>query len=158
RIGTHLYSLSAWIDHFQTWSRDLQKRAEAAQDVTIDLQIGAQLLKNAAARASGADATQLKEAAAGLSVERALSKSLIDLATKYPVKEFAANYKELRITVDRGRARFSTWYELFPRSTSEDPSRHGTFKDCERWIPRLAGMGFDVVYLPPIHPIGKTHR
>jgi starch synthase (maltosyl-transferring) len=158
RIGTHLYSVSAWIDHFQTWSRDLQRRVQADQDVTIDLQIGSQLLKHAAARASGADAAQLQDAAGGLSVERALSKSVIDLATKYPVKEFAANYKELRITVDRGRARFSTWYELFPRSTSDEPDRHGSFKDCERWIPRLAGMGFDVMYLPPIHPIGKTHR
>jgi starch synthase (maltosyl-transferring) len=158
RTGTYVYTLSAWIDHFQTWSRDLQKRVGVGQDVTIDLQIGANLLKHAAARASGADASRLIEASGNLLLETALSQAVSDLASRYPVKEFAANYKELRVTVDRVRASFSTWYELFPRSTSEEADRHGTLTDCERWLPRLAQMGFDVLYFPPVHPIGRTHR
>jgi starch synthase (maltosyl-transferring) len=158
RMGTYVYTLSAWIDHFQTWARDLQKRVNAGQEVTVDLQIGANLLKHAAARSSGADASRLMDAAHTLSLENALSEALSDLASRYPVKEFAANYKELRVTVDRERAAFGAWYELFPRSTSEEPDGHGTFRDCERWIPRLAQMGFDVLYFPPIHPIGRAHR
>jgi starch synthase (maltosyl-transferring) len=158
QVGSYIYTLSAWVDHFQTWSRDLRKRIEADQDVTIDLQIGANLLKHAAARASGDDARGLLDAAALLSVERALSDSLARLAGRYPVKELAANYKELRVTVDRERARFSSWYEMFPRSAAREPERHGTLKDCERWIPEISRMGFDVLYFPPIHPIGRAHR
>jgi starch synthase (maltosyl-transferring) len=158
RLGTYRYTLSAWVDHFQTWWRDLKKRVAAGQDVTVDLQSGATLLKVAAARAAGDDARILSEAAAALTPELALSESLAALAARYPVREFAANYKELRVTVERERARFSTWYELFPRSTSPDPDAHGTFRDCEKWLPAIAGMGFDIVYLPPIHPIGRSHR
>jgi starch synthase (maltosyl-transferring) len=158
RLGTYRYTLMAWIDHFQTWSHDLKKRIDAKQDVTVDLQIGANLLKLAAARAAGEDARRLSQAAAALTVKLALSEELAKLAGRYPVKEFAASYRELRVTVDRERARFSTWYEMFPRSTSKDPDRSGTFKDCEEWIPYIAQMGFDVLYFPPIHPIGRSHR
>jgi starch synthase (maltosyl-transferring) len=158
RLGIYVYTLAAWVDHFQTWSHDLKKRVDAKQDITVDLQIGANLLKLAAARASGEDARRLSLAAGALTVELALSEELAKLAGRYPVKEFAASYKELRVSVDRERARFSTWYEMFPRSTSENIDRSGTFKDCEQWIPYLAEMGFDVLYFPPIHPIGRTHR
>jgi len=161
RLGTYRFTLSAWIDHFQTWSRDLKKRVAAGQDVALDLRIGVNLLRQAAARAnssSPADARALSDAATALSVDLVLSDSLIKLASRYPVREFAAHYKELSVVVDREKARFSTWYELFPRSTSEDPERQGTFKDCERWIPDIARMGFDVLYFPPIHPIGLTNR
>ncbi len=158
RLGFYIYTLSAWIDPFQTWFRDLKKRVSAGQDVTVDLRIGENLLMVAAARAKGEDARVLSAAAASLTVDLALSQTLAELAGRYPVREFAAGYKELRVAVDRERARFSTWYELFPRSTSEEPARHGTFKDCERWIPHIAGMGFDIVYFPPVHPIGRSHR
>src|SRR5258708_12587894 len=77
---------------------------------------------------------------------------------RYADKRLAVTYpKELEVVVDTERARFSTWYELFPRSAGE-AGKHGTFKDVERRLPEIAAMGFDVLYLPPIHPIGKTHR
>jgi starch synthase (maltosyl-transferring) len=81
------------------------------------------------------------------------------LIERYPSRELATRYdKELAIVVEREKARFSTWYEVFPRSCSGQPGRHGTFRDCEQWLAYIASMGFDVVYLPPIHPIGKTFR
>ena len=77
----------------------------------------------------------------------------------YPDRRLATRYsKELQVVVDRERARFSTWYEMFPHSCAPKPGAHGTFKDCEQRLPYIAGMGFDVLYLPPIHPIGRTHR
>jgi len=78
---------------------------------------------------------------------------------RYADRPFASQYQQtLRVTVDRERARFSTWYEMFPRSCAPEPGRHGTFRDCEARLPYIAGMGFDVLYLPPIHPIGRTNR
>jgi starch synthase (maltosyl-transferring) len=76
----------------------------------------------------------------------------------YPSQYDATYPRELTVTVDRAKAGFSTWYEMFPRSASSIPGKHGTFKDCEERLPYIAGMGFDVLYLPPIHPIGKTGR
>jgi starch synthase (maltosyl-transferring) len=150
KTGTYIYSIAAWVDPFLTWYRDFQKRVAADQDVTVDLQIGSALLTEAADRALGADAKKLKHAAKDLT-PAAVDERLATLAAEYPDRSNATIYKELRITVDSIRARFSTWYELFPRSV-------GTFKDCERILPEIAGMGFDVLYFPPIHPIGRTHR
>src|SRR5581483_7722107 len=122
----------------------------ADQDVTVDLEIGARLLKAAAARASGDDAAKLLASSRNLKSE-AVNDDLATLATAYPDRTSATHYRELRITVDSRRAGFSTWYEMFPRSC-------GTFKDCERMLPEIAAMGFDVLYFPPVHPIGLTHR
>ncbi len=158
RAGSYVYTLSAWIDHFGAWSRDLKKRVAAGQDISIDLAIGSNLLKLAASRASGDDARALNEAAGSLTADLALSDSLAAIAGRYPIHEHPANYKVLVVTVDRERARFSAWYEMFPRSAAAEPGRHGTFKDCERWIPHIEKMGFNVLYFPPIHPIGTTHR
>jgi starch synthase (maltosyl-transferring) len=92
-------------------------------------------------------------------VERALSDELAALVEAHPDKRFATRYgKELSVVVDREKARFSSWYEMFPRSCSAKPGAHGTFKDGERLLAYVASMGFDVLYLPPIHPIGRTHR
>src|SRR6202008_1556412 len=78
---------------------------------------------------------------------------------RYPDRDLATPYeRELSITVDREKARFSSWYEVFPRSCASEPGRHGTFRDCEEWLPYIASMGFDVLYLSPIHPIGTTFR
>jgi starch synthase (maltosyl-transferring) len=99
------------------------------------------------------------EAGGGKATEVALDPELGQLMDAAPDRRHVANYgRELRVVVDRERARFSTWYELFPRSTSAEPARHGTFKDLEARLPYVAGMGFDVLYLPPIHPIGRSHR
>jgi starch synthase (maltosyl-transferring) len=163
--GRYCYTIEAWVDHFKSWVRDLAKRVEAGQEVAVDLQIGAGHLREAAARARGSDATRLKAFAATLraggdeAVRQALSPAVADLMARYPDRSLTFSYgKELVLVVDRERARFSTWYELFPRSWSETPGRHGTFRDVARRLDYVAEMGFDVLYLPPIHPIGLSHR
>ncbi|MGH7430274.1 MAG: alpha-1,4-glucan--maltose-1-phosphate maltosyltransferase, partial [Candidatus Methylomirabilales bacterium] len=169
RLGRYLYSLEAWVDRFQTWRRDLARKAEAGQDVAVDLLVGAGLVEEASRRASGADAKTLKDRGAALRADRpsdpsgririALADDLALLMARYPDRRFATRYgNELQVVVDRERARFSTWYEMFPRSCAPEPGVHGTFKDCEERMPYVAEMGFDVLYLPPIHPIGRTHR
>ncbi|MBN1360349.1 MAG: alpha-1,4-glucan--maltose-1-phosphate maltosyltransferase [Sedimentisphaerales bacterium] len=165
-VGEYVYTVRAWIDHFATWQSDLGKRHEAGQDVRVPLKIGAEMLRDAARCAEPADAAKLNawaetlEAAQDVevAVELARSKELTDVAGEYPDRSLATMYEpELRIRVDRPRAVFSAWYEFFPRSFGAD-GRHGTFRDCERMLAEIAGMGFDVVYLPPIHPIGQVNR
>ena len=162
--GTWLYTIEAWVDHFQSWRRDLKKRLDAKQDVSVDLLVGAEMVQAAAARATGADATQLLNWATDLrgekkaAIERALDLQMAGLMARYPDRRLSTIYqRELRVTVDPPLARFSAWYELFPRSLGAG-GRHGTFKDCEAALPRIAEMGFDILYLPPIHPIGKSFR
>jgi starch synthase (maltosyl-transferring) len=150
RLGQYIYIITAWVDPFQTWYQDLLKRLEAEQDVSVDLLIGADLLKAATERAMGADAKKLKHAGSELKLED-VDERLAILASSYADRTNATICKELHITVDPVRARFSSWYEMFPRSC-------GTFKECERLLPEIAEMGFDVLYFPPIHPIGRTHR
>jgi starch synthase (maltosyl-transferring) len=161
--GRQVYTIEAWVDHFHTWTRDLVRRLDAGQDVTVDLKIGAELVTAAAARAAGDDQARLQGAASALTgahgEQTALSAELAQLMGKYPDRCFATRYeRELEVVVDRERARFGAWYELFPRSASPVPGRHGTFKDVEARLPYVAGMGFDVLYLPPIHPIGRAFR
>jgi len=162
-IGPAQYTLEGWVDHFHTWSRDLVRRLEAGQDVEVDLQIGARLVAEAARRAKGADAAALREAARALTARRgertALSQELAELMARCPDRCHATRYeRELEVQVNRPRAGFSAWYELFPRSASPKPGRHGTFRDVRARLPYVAGMGFDVLYLPPIHPIGRAYR
>jgi starch synthase (maltosyl-transferring) len=158
RLGSHLYTVHAWIDRFGSWSRDLAKRLDAGQDVTVDLEIGRHLVQAAAARATGADRVALDAAVAALD-EQALGAPLADLMRRAAEREFAVELPlPLVVSVERERARFSTWYEMFPRSSSETEGRHGTFADVEARLPYVASMGFDVLYLPPIHPIGMDFR
>jgi starch synthase (maltosyl-transferring) len=177
QLGDWLYTLEAWVDHFDTWCADLQKRLAAqpnpntpdasaqSQNIPLALQSGAILLHQAAQRAKGSDSQLLTEAAADLNrlAESNLPKYEFplsdDLAAQHPDLTFSTRYhQELHLWVDRERARYSTWYELFPRSTSPDPTRHGTFSDVKALLPSIAAMGFDVLYLPPIHPIGTAFR
>lgn len=148
--GQYIYTLSAWVDPFQTWYSDFLKRVAAQQDVTTDLQIGTALLKSAAGRANGPDAQKLREVAAQLRPE-AVDDRLAKLAGAHADRSNATHHRELRVTVDTVRARFSTWYEMFPRSC-------GTLRDCTGLLPEIAQMGFDILYFPPVHPIGQTHR
>jgi starch synthase (maltosyl-transferring) len=169
-VGRWRYSVTAWVDRFKTWRRDLGKRLDAGQDVTLDLLAGAALIHQSAerARASGrkADARVLAGLARALEQGRdpkarlrlALDDELAQLMDRHCDRAWASTYRELPIVVDRERARFSTWYEIFPRSCSPVPGRHGTFRDLAQRLPYVAGMGFDILYLPPIHPIGVTHR
>ncbi|MGH2451090.1 MAG: alpha-1,4-glucan--maltose-1-phosphate maltosyltransferase [Candidatus Limnocylindria bacterium] len=162
-IGCYRYTLLARVDRFATWARDLGRRLEARQDVAVDCAIGAALIQDAAARAKGSDATSLRAYARALARKRpdparGLDPELRALMGRHADRSFATTYeRELAVDVDRERARFGAWYELFPRSAGE-PGRHGTFSDVIRLLPDIAEMGFDVLYLPPIHPIGTSFR
>ncbi|HEY2598109.1 MAG TPA: alpha-1,4-glucan--maltose-1-phosphate maltosyltransferase [Candidatus Dormibacteraeota bacterium] len=159
QLGRYLYTVQGWVDRFQTWRLQLAKRIAAGQDVSLELKVGAQLVEAAAARAEGGDSVLLtRHAAALVGGAAAIGKDLTDLMERYPDRSEAVTYpREFELLVDPQRARFSAWYELFPRSAGE-PGRHGTFRDVEKRLPYIAGMGFDVLYLPPIHPIGRTNR
>lgn len=166
QVGRYQYTIVGWVDAFDTWLRDLRKRIDAGQNITVDLQIGAKLVAQAASRANGADRSQLESWAARLTsadeTPVTLAPKFDDLAqlvARYPDLTHAAQLdKPLEVIVDPLLARFSTWYELFPRSCANEPGRHGTFRDVIRWLPRIEQMGFDVLYLPPIHPIGAAFR
>ncbi len=166
-VGRYGFKVQGWVDHFETWHRDLLKRIKAENDTRVDYLIGADLIALAADRALGDDAILLRERASvlrsgkdPLALRAKASDPLIrELVLRYPGKRFATESdRELSIVVDPVRARFSSWYELFPRSTAAQAGQHGTFADCEKRLPYIAGMGFTIVYLPPIHPIGKTFR
>ena len=204
RLGRHAYTIVAWVDHFATWRRDLEKRLAAEQEIEVDLRIGADLVRAAAERAASATAEpdasatahqaasavgepttpavddrrtdgrttapadRLRELAATLAAparpttERAavaLGGELAALMAAHPDRRFETVAEPIHeIVVDPPHARFSTWYELFPRSTSPDPTRPGTLRDVIARLDYVADLGFDVLYLPPIHPIGTTHR
>ena len=166
-LGRYYYTVEGWIDPFETWRVALLKRAAASQDVRVELLLGTDLIAEVAAQAMGEDARLLRQWAIRLREAKdkpegaaiALEEGLLELVRRYPVKHFASRYgKQLMAMVDREAARFSTWYEVFPRSCARQAGRHGTFRDCELWLPHIASMGFDVVYLPPIHPIGREFR
>jgi starch synthase (maltosyl-transferring) len=164
--GVYRYTIQAWIDRFASWRRDLHKRLQAGQDVAVELLIGGKLVEEASKRAKGADAARLKDWARTLltntpletKIRLAQDDELAGLVQVYAEPRFATLYdKKLSVQVDPERARFSSWYELFPRSWGPK-GKHGTFRDLENKLPYLAKMGFDVLYLPPIHPIGRTFR
>jgi starch synthase (maltosyl-transferring) len=166
-LGRYVYAIQAWVDRFRTWQRDLKKRVDAGQDVAIEFLVGADLIEEAAQRAVESQARQLADwvevlqGQGGLQekFEAAQDPELADLMRQNPDQRFISMYdKNLTVVVDPMKARFSTWYEMFPRSCSPEPGRHGTFKDCEARLPYIAKMGFDVLYLPPVHPIGRTNR
>lgn len=180
RIGPWRFTIEAWVDHFDTWAHDLVKRLDAQpdpkeptaqvtpQDIPLALRIGANHLDAAAGRAQGADAKKLAAAAAQLRhladanlpfYDSPMTLELEELVAKYPDLSFATKLeRELPLWVDRERARFSAWYELFPRSCSSVPGQHGTFREMETRLPEIAAMGFDIVYMPPIHPVGVQYR
>ncbi|GAW68191.1 alpha-1,4-glucan:maltose-1-phosphate maltosyltransferase [Geoanaerobacter pelophilus] len=165
--GFYEYSLLGWVDHFRTWQRDLQKRFEAGQDVSVDLKIGSSILAKAAKEANEEDAAKLRQAVEALdqepqhegAVALGLDPRLGDLVSTCCARGLATRYhKDLVVRVDRKKALFSSWYELFPRSLGGAEGRHGTLKDCVGILPDIAELGFDVLYLPPIHPIGSSKR
>lgn len=165
RPGRYALVVQAWVDRFGTWQDDLRKRVAAGQDVDVDLRIGAALVRDAASEAQGQDRARLERLAvalegpgeAGERTELALAGDTISLVHRYDPRHHSAEHPSLPIMVDRERARFSSWYELFPRSWGP-PGRHGTLRDVIAHLPYVARMGFDVLYLPPIHPIGTIHR
>lgn len=170
-LGRYYYTAVAWVDPFESWRSEMTRRVEA-DDVRIASQVGALEVAAAAERAEGADrqalarwATELDAVAAHPSSEvstlkaLALDEELAMLARRHPDRRHQVRFSvELPLEAERERARFSTWYELFPRSASPTRGVHGTFKDVEARLPAIAAMGFDVLYFPPIHPIGRIQR
>jgi starch synthase (maltosyl-transferring) len=166
RLGRYRYTVTAWIDHFLSWRHDFKRRIDPP-DIASAALVGAKLIAEAANRAARGDAQRLRtwgrqliDAKDTLEIQRiALDEEFAALAQRYPDRRFAAIYeKELTVAVDPLRARFSSWYELFPRSTSAEPGKHGTFRDVEARLDYVRELGFDVLYLPPIHPIGREKR
>ncbi|MGI9078803.1 MAG: alpha-1,4-glucan--maltose-1-phosphate maltosyltransferase [Gemmatimonadaceae bacterium] len=168
QIGRWTYTVEAWTDVLRTWRSEIEKKLGAGQDVSSELQEGALHFEGAARRAKFGEArTTLKRIAGslrdanvhyGVRAAAALSPAALALAEEYFRPRDLTRYNlELAVQVDRERARFAAWYEMFPRSCGVD-GRHGTFGDAGETLPRLAGLGFDVIYLPPIHPIGTTNR
>jgi starch synthase (maltosyl-transferring) len=164
--GRYRYTVIAWVDHLETWRNELKRREERA-DIAMALLAGSALVEEAAARAQGSDAVILKEWAAQLRTSGdsdsdsqkalALDPARAAIAGRFADRSLAA-MQSLDLIVDRERAEYSSWYELFPRSSAAEPGRHGTFRDVEARLPYIAEMGFDVVYFPPIHPIGRANR
>ena len=162
-IGRYEYSITAWIDEFETWRRDTTKKRAAGVDTEIDRTIGAKLIEAAVQRADRHDGPLIEAAAAALQageLDSTLSSGPLQTAMRsWGARSGEVTYaRQLPVEVERPLARFSAWYELFPRSCSGDVDRHGTLDDCRERLGYIAGLGFDMLYLPPIHPIGMTHR
>jgi starch synthase (maltosyl-transferring) len=165
RLGRHEFRIEAWLDRFGGYRRDLQKKIDAKVAADVDVQEGARLVAKAAERSSPETGAALRAFAAGLAAAgpakcRKLllapeTAALMDQADERP---FSVKSAAQWIDAERLAARFSAWYELFPRSQSDSPSRHGTFDDVTARLPAIRAMGFDTLYFPPIHPIGKTNR
>ncbi|MCC6173816.1 MAG: alpha-1,4-glucan--maltose-1-phosphate maltosyltransferase [Chloroflexi bacterium] len=165
--GRWTYTVEAYPDLYRSWVADTRKKAEAGQDVTGDLLEGARLVAQAAERAPRgerntlADASKTIEARASTpdGLQLALDPVLTDLVAGYFDPDLVTRYdRDFEVMVDRVRARFGAWYEIFPRSQGTDPTRSATFREAEQRVPDIAAMGFDVLYLTPIHPIGHTNR
>jgi starch synthase (maltosyl-transferring) len=166
-LGHYEYTLQAWIDRFASWRRDLSKKVEANQDISSELLEGAELVRQVAKRARSEDGEWLRGWAdsigkgddPGARIQAALDSVLTTIMGRHADRGSGFTYERvLRVLVDRERSRYGAWYELFPRSSADETGRHGTFRDVEKRLPYVRNMGFDVLYLPPIHPIGIAYR
>jgi starch synthase (maltosyl-transferring) len=156
----YVFTLQAWVDHFDTWYDGFKKKAHANVDVHTEIKEGILFLKRLSKEKN--DRLELAITALEGEYSKAISYVLSDhfgkLVHDFPIIEHETRFdKVLEVIVEHEKASFSTWYELFPRSASLE-GKHGTFKDVIKLLPRVASMGFDVLYLPPIHPIGKVNR
>jgi len=161
--GTYFFTIHAWIDHFNTWYDGFKKKAAAKVDVKVELMEGALFLKTLAENGKANLlnlATKLEDTNKYQhGIELVLSEGFAQIVKDYPLKENETRLdEEIEVVVEHAKANFSSWYEFFPRSSSFEAGKHGTFQDCIRLLPRVAAMGFDVLYFPPIHPIGKLNR
>ncbi|RRO13979.1 alpha-1,4-glucan--maltose-1-phosphate maltosyltransferase [Flavobacteriaceae bacterium 14752] len=165
--GFYTYKLKAWVDHALNWHHGISAKIAAETHVKSELLEGVQYLEVLKDKISDEndlnfvkhlidlfqDENQYQEAC-----DNAKSDKLKQLFIDFPTKTFATETQDYQIYVDREKARFSTWYEFFPRSSSPKEDQHGTFKDSEQLLERVADMGFDTLYFPPIHPIGEKNR
>jgi starch synthase (maltosyl-transferring) len=165
QLGLHLFSIEAWIDPFATYCHDLEKKYHAGVEVKLELEEGRLLLGKGAERSEGplreaivALQSRLSELPADEQVALLLDAETARLMIEAEHRSYLTRSAEFPLDVDRPAAQFASWYELFPRSITDDPERHGTFNDVHQRLPMIRDMGFDVLYFPPIHPIGKKHR
>jgi starch synthase (maltosyl-transferring) len=171
RLGRYEYTIEAWIDRFGSWRHEISKKVGAGQDVTSELLEGAAILQEAVTRVAEVAADEagaLAQTAAVLAderidqaerVARALAVAVETAMARHADRSRATRYdRELQVVVERERARVGAWYEMFPRSAGADPTRSATFAEAAARLPYVAAMGFDVLYLPPIHPIGQSFR
>ncbi|HKI96268.1 MAG TPA: maltotransferase domain-containing protein [Gemmatimonadales bacterium] len=167
-VGRWDFTVDAWTDRYGSWCADLAKRVHVGQDVAAELPIGAALIARAMRAARGAARSALRRAedavrdatlTSDARAARALDEELLALVRAHlPPDDRSAAPATYPLDVDRPTAACAAWYEMFPRSQGTVPGRHGTFAEAARRLPRLAELGFDVIYLPPIHPIGVSHR
>ena len=172
--GDYEFTLIAWRDLFATWRKEVTKKHAAGQDIALELEEGRQLL-DAALKEGRASREEKERLKALLKEDKGLMKpagpdsnaarfarlgapEVLELMIRVGPRTNLTRYKTLPLHVDREAAEFSAWYELMPRSQSGDPARHGTFDDVIARLPYVRDLGFDVLYFPPIHPIGKTNR
>jgi len=166
RVGRYEFTIEAWRDPFATWHSDVEKKSDAGQAIDLELIEGADIIKKAKAEAKDEAESALGALLAELAaadpaaqwriLDRETTRQLLaETGIRLNVSTLAA---PLPLRVERERAQFSAWYELFPRSASNDPHRHGTFDDVIARLAYVRDLGFDVLYLPPIHPIGTTNR
>jgi starch synthase (maltosyl-transferring) len=162
RMGRHQFAIQAWIDRYGSFHRDLGKKIEAGVAQAVDLEEGRRLIAEAAdADASGELAVlaeELSHLPAEVAGERLLAADTARLMDEAQARAFVCTSEVQCLDAERREAQFASWYELFPRSQTDDAARHGTFDDVIARLPAIRGMGFDVLYFPPIHPIGERHR
>ncbi len=165
-IGAYSYGIEAWRDVFATYKDEIAKKSAAGIDVSLELREGLALLARTAERAQGSARADFQDLLGRLThaddatrLAGFLSPELSTLMAQADDRPRAATLPQpICIDAERSGAAFAAWYEVFPRSMSDDANRHGTFRDVERHLPRVRAMGFDVLYFPPIHPIGRTNR
>ena len=164
--GFYDYKVTGWVDHPLTWQHGIIRKIEDYQLVTSELLEGVDLIKSILNTVTKSEKGYLEHLQKIFSnkefyeeaILEAVSDKLHQIFYKYPVKKLVNSSSEFQVYVDRLKARFSTWYEFFPRSASKKEGVHGTFKDCQRLLPRVVEMGFDTLYFPPVHPIGEVNR
>ena len=161
RLGRHVYAIEAWTDEFATWRHGFELKAKAGQDVTLDALEGAGLLTRAQSGGTAAAEVILRHCEDFLRSgehEPLLAPELQLAMAESQARPDLTRSKPFPLAVDRPRARAGAWYEMVPRSQGTEPGRHGTFRDCIARLPDIAAMGFEVVYVTPIHPIGRSNR
>jgi starch synthase (maltosyl-transferring) len=164
--GFYDYKVAGWVDNPLNWQHGIEAKLKDNQTVSSELLDGVQYLKPLLKKATASEKSFVEQliqefqdpSAYEKAIKGAISSKLHELFVKYPLKTLVNESKTLQVYVDRKKANFSTWYEFFPRSAANEEGKHGTFKDSERLLPKIAAMGFDTVYLPPIHPIGEVNR
>ncbi len=164
--GYYTYFVEGWVDYALNWQHGTERKIQDNQYVKSELLEGAEYVNAILDFADANEKEYLNKLAYFFTTEHEYDNAVREVSSsylhqifkKYPIRFLENKSLELKVYVDRKKALFSTWYEFFPRSASAEEGKHGTFKDCERLLPRVAAMGFDTLYFPPIHPIGEVNR